>query len=75
MQPNGCKTNQICKVRYSKCQTQALAFKFMLTKIDFFWTLGINPLKSVNAKTMPNHRTPLELMLKISRYGNFSQPM
>ena len=54
MQPNGCKTNQICKVRYSKCQTQALAFKFMLTKIEFFWTLGINLLKTVNAKTVPS---------------------
>jgi hypothetical protein len=75
MQPNGCKTNQICKVRHSQRQTSALAFKFMLTKIEFFWTLRSNLLITVNAKTMPNHRTPLELMLKISWYGNFSQPM
>ena len=32
-------------------------------------------LWKIIANTMPNYRTPLELMLKISRYGNFSQPM
>jgi hypothetical protein len=32
-------------------------------------------LLKIIAKTMPNHRTPLELIPKVSRYGNFSQPM
>ncbi len=32
-------------------------------------------LLKIIANTMPNYRTPLELMPKVSRNGNFSQPM
>ena len=46
-----------------------------LKNFGIFLEVRYLKLMKIIAKTMPNHSTPLELMLKISRYGNFSHPM
>ena len=40
----------------------------------FLENSDLRPWKII-ANTMPNYRTPLELMPKVSRNENFSQPM
>ena len=46
-----------------------------LKNFGIFLEIRYLRLIKIIAKTMPNHRTPLELIPKVSRYGNFSQPI